>query len=153
MQPQPEPVAGGPARIAVVVTLGLALAGFAAAAVLPVYAGTTTESTTSGSVTGAVTTTTTDATATLAQVNGPGVLVVLAVPVLVAALPLLARRASAFRALRVTTAVLLPVLTLVGAMSVGVFFAPAALAAVVAAALPGRSAASSAPPPPTTQPA
>ncbi|MFE7408045.1 hypothetical protein [Isoptericola sp. NPDC057559] len=139
----PGPAAGGPARVAAVVTLVLALAGFVVAALLPVYSGSTAEM--SGDpVTGAAVRTT-ETTATLAQVNGPGILVVLALPVVVAALPLLARRARGFLALRVTTAVLLVLMTLLGALSVGILFAPAAVAAVVAAALPGMRAAPAAP--------
>jgi len=134
------------------VTLALTLAGFVVAALLPMYAEST-ESTSTDPVTGVEATTTTDTTATLVQVNGPGVLVVLAVPVAVAVLPLLARRVGAFFALRVTTAVLLVAMSVLGGLSVGMLFAPAAVVAVVAAALPGRRAAPAAPSAPTAQPA
>lgn len=135
--PQDEGAAGGPARVASVVTLALALAGSLTAALLPVYSGSS-ESLTTDPATGETVTSSTESSATLAQKNGFGVLLLLAVPVVVAALPLVARRSGTLRVLLVTTAVALAAVTVLGALSVGTFFAPAAVAAVVAAALPAR---------------
>ncbi|HEU4642597.1 MAG TPA: hypothetical protein VFS44_09090 [Gemmatimonadaceae bacterium] len=72
-------------------------------------------------------------TATLLAVNGPRALIALLLPVLLTALPLLARRPATRRRLAGAAAVLLGVFVLLGAASVGLFYLPAALALVLAA--------------------
>ncbi|TDE95830.1 hypothetical protein EXU48_06095 [Occultella glacieicola] len=68
----------------------------------------------------------------LIALSGPGVLVALAIPVLLAGLPLLLRG----RITAVLTAVLLFAFAIFTLLGIGVFFLPAALAAVVALFLP-----------------
>jgi hypothetical protein len=86
---------------------------------------------------------------TLVQSDGWTVLLPLAVPVLLAAAPTVLRRPRARRAALLAAGVLLPVFVILAAASIGLFYAPAALAMVVAAirsgTARGTSAGSSAP--------
>ncbi len=66
---------------------------------------------------------------TLAGVNGPGVYLVLAIPVLMASLPLLVRG----RAVRLVSALLLMGFVVVGLASVGLFYVPSAISMILAA--------------------
>lgn len=66
--------------------------------------------------------------------EGPSVLIVVAIPVLLVALPLLLRSATARRRARMVIAVLLGVLVLLGAMSIGVFFVPTLIATITSVA-------------------
>jgi hypothetical protein len=70
---------------------------------------------------------------TLLEVEGPRVVPLLAVPVLVASVPVLVR-GRANRAARVLSAVVLLFLTVLAAASVGIFFLPSAAVMVAAAA-------------------
>jgi len=63
------------------------------------------------------------------SVDGAWVLVVVSVPVLVTLLPMLVRRRSA----RIVSAVLLWIGCVLGALSVGIFFVPAAILMTIAA--------------------
>ena len=65
------------------------------------------------------------------SVDGSWILVVVSVPVLVALLPVLVRRRAAF----IFSAALLWIGCLLGLLSVGIFFIPAAIAMTLAAAL------------------
>ncbi|UUT35940.1 hypothetical protein [Microbacterium elymi] len=76
-------------------------------------------------------------TQTLLQMQGSAYLLVLVIPVLIAAVPLLLR-GRAWRVSSIVAAVLLGVFALVGALSIGVFYLPAAIVEVVAACLPVR---------------
>jgi cytochrome bd-type quinol oxidase subunit 2 len=60
--------------------------------------------------------------------EGPSVLIVVAIPVLLVALPLMLRSAPARHRARVVIVVLLGLLVLLGAMSIGVFFVPTLIA-------------------------
>lgn len=75
---------------------------------------------------------------TMLQVVGPRLLVVLAIPLAAALLPLWAR-GRAWIVLSIVSAALLWVFVLLGALSVGLFFLPAALVAVVAACVPSEA--------------
>ena len=77
---------------------------------------------------------TTETQRTLVASEGPSVLGLLAVPVLVAAIPVLARRTRRAREARIGTAVALLVCAALGAMTVGVAYLPAVALAIVAAA-------------------
>ncbi len=63
--------------------------------------------------------------------EGPSVLIVVAIPVLLVALPLMLRGAAASYRSRVVIVVLLGVLVLLGAMSIGLFFVPTLIAMIV----------------------
>jgi hypothetical protein len=80
---------------------------------------------------------------TLLEANGPGVLVPMLIPVVLTALPLLRFVSATRRRLEVISAMLLLVFVVVGALSIGLFYAPSAMAMLIAAALaasvqPGR---------------
>ena len=66
---------------------------------------------------------------TLPSVNGPMIYYTLAIPVIVAGLPLLLR----FRALRIICAALLATWVVLGAASIGIFYVPSAIAMALAA--------------------
>lgn len=72
---------------------------------------------------------------TLLEVDGPGVLVPLLIPVILSALPLVRLASASRRCLAVISAVLLLGFVVVGVLSVGLFYAPSAMAMLVAAAL------------------
>lgn len=63
--------------------------------------------------------------------EGPSVLIVVAIPVLLVALPLMLRDATASYRSRVVIVVLLGVFVLLGAMSIGLFFVPTLIAMIV----------------------
>ena len=63
--------------------------------------------------------------------EGPSVLIVVAIPVLLVALPLMLRGAAARYRSRVVIVVLLGVLVMLGAMSIGLFFVPTLIAMIV----------------------
>ena len=77
--------------------------------------------------------------ATLLDVNGLKVLAILAVPVLAAALPFLPLVHRARKIATVTAATIAALFVLLGAMTVGSFFLPTALALIVAAGSAGKS--------------
>jgi hypothetical protein len=62
--------------------------------------------------------------------EGPSVLIVVAIPVLLVALPLICRGATASYRSRVVIVVLLSVLVVLGAMSIGLFFIPTLIAMI-----------------------
>ncbi|AYG04869.1 hypothetical protein [Gryllotalpicola protaetiae] len=64
-------------------------------------------------------------------VNGPGMLVPLGIPLLVAVAPV-AARGRAWHPVSITATVLLAAFAVIGAFSIGIFFAPAALVEIVA---------------------
>lgn len=72
---------------------------------------------------------------TLLDVNGIGVLAPLLVPVVLTVLPLLRARSATRRRLKMVSAVLLLVFVVGGALSIGLFYAPSAMAMLIAAAL------------------
>jgi hypothetical protein len=66
---------------------------------------------------------------TLSSVNGPMIRYILAIPVIIAGLPILLR----FRAMRIISAVLLTGWVITGAASLGLFYLPSAIAMILAA--------------------
>jgi hypothetical protein len=77
-------------------------------------------------------------TKTALEVNGPWLVLLLLVPIAIAALPLFAR-GRAWVVLSIVSASLLWVFVILGSFTIGVLFAPAALLALVAACLPVRA--------------
>ena len=63
--------------------------------------------------------------------EGPSVLIVVAIPVLLVALPLMLRGAAARYRSRVVIVVLLGIFVMLGAMSIGLFFVPTLIAMIV----------------------
>jgi hypothetical protein len=63
--------------------------------------------------------------------EGPSLVVVLAIPVLLVALPLMLRNATWTYRSRVLIVVLLSILVVLGAMSIGLFFVPTLIAMIV----------------------
>ena len=63
--------------------------------------------------------------------EGPGVLIVVALPAVLVALPLLLRSERARRRARVVIVVLLGVLVVLGALSIGLFFVPTLVAMIL----------------------
>lgn len=114
-------------RTLAIVALALAAAAVVVLLVVPIYAGESETLTLGGTIGRART------HATLLQVNGAHALGPLLFPVAVAALPVLWPQA---RALRVVAAVLLGGFVFLGAMSIGLFYLPALVAAVGAAVMP-----------------
>jgi hypothetical protein len=76
--------------------------------------------------------------ATLIEVNGPGVLLVLALPIIFTAIPLALRPSRWHRLAEVAAVVLLAMFVILGVASLGMFFVPAALLAAAAAVLGRR---------------
>jgi len=72
---------------------------------------------------------------TLLDVDGIGVVVPLLVPIVLTALPLLRTRYATRRRLEMVSAILLLVFVVGGALSIGLFYAPSAMAMLIAAAL------------------
>jgi len=108
-----------------IIALVLAAAGSLAAALLPSYTRATVTSEGLESIT----------SLTLLEVNGPTALIPLAIPVLLAALPLFTPRRG-WQAASVVSAVLLVLFTAVAMFSLGTFYPPAAIVAIVGACLP-----------------
>lgn len=123
------------AFVATVLPLGLA-------AWLPVASEVTTDS--SG--------VTVEARRTLLAGEGSSILFVLAVPALVAAVPLITCRTGRAQTARITAAVTLGVCVALGAMTVGVAYLPAAALALVAAVRGRQDPAPTPPPPPPLTP-
>jgi len=119
-------------RIVQLVALGLALSATVYLLAVPTYSGQSTTVTSDG------TTTTVEVAQTLLAANGPGVLGVLLLPVLLTAVPAL-WWGRGRTAVGVTCAVLLLLLCVVGLLTVGVFFFPAAVVATVALVVPAWS--------------
>lgn len=117
-----------PKRVVQIAALALALTAALMIAVLPMY----TEMTVSSDGTEST------SRATVLEVNGLWVLVLIAVPVLLAALPLSAR-GRAWQPLSITSAALLSACVVLGMVSIGLFFLPAAVVAIVGACLSPRS--------------
>ncbi len=114
-------------RAVQLVALVLAVAAASALAVLPTYIEMSVTSDGAQSVRGA----------TLVEANGLWAAFLLAVPVVVAALPLLAR-GRAWQPLSIASVVLLFGCVIVGFLSIGWYFLPAAIAAAVGAGLSPR---------------
>jgi hypothetical protein len=123
--------------VAGAVSLGLAVAASAALAVLPT--GSKVAAVRPGEPMGEVVT-----RESLLEHEGPSVLGVLAVPVLAAAVGVAAGRGPDQRRARTLSAVLLWVFSVLGAMSIGIFYVPAAAAMTVAACAPRFSRAEAA---------
>lgn len=66
--------------------------------------------------------------------EGPSVLIVVTIPVLLVALPLLLRGANSRHRARVVIVVLLGILVVLGALSIGVFFVPTLIAMITSMA-------------------
>jgi hypothetical protein len=115
------------ARIARWFAAGWAIAAFIALLVLPVYS----------SITTTMNGTAVRGSATLLSVNGPRVLFVLAVPVLASLLAIIPAPSRVQRVLAIAAAAIASGFVLLGAMTVGVFFLPTALALILAALSPG----------------
>ena len=110
---------------------GIAVALALVATVLSAFGTTGTSETVGMSSDGTVTHSV--AQTTMLQTEGPSILVVLAVPVFLAALPLLVPRRHR-RVVATLSAAMLGVFVFLAMLSVGIFFVPAFIAAVVAAA-------------------
>ena len=67
--------------------------------------------------------------ATLSSVNGPSIYYILAIPVIIAGVPILLR----YRTARIISAVLLTGYLVIGAASIGVFYLPSAIMMLLAA--------------------
>jgi len=119
-------------RIVQLAALGLALAATVYLLAVPTPSGQSTTVTSDG------TTTTVDTAQTLLAVNGSGMLVVLLLPVLLTAVPAL-WWGRGRTAVGIFCAVPLLLLCVVGLLTVGVFFFPAAVIAVVALVVPAWS--------------
>ncbi|ACQ80229.1 hypothetical protein Bcav_1974 [Beutenbergia cavernae DSM 12333] len=118
--PDARPRRRTPAGIARWVAFGLACVAVGYLLLVPVYAGV--EATSTGSAV--------ETTATLLEVNGPTALVSLAFPIVMTIVPILVggRRG---RVVSVLCTVLLVAFVILGGFSIGLFFAPAGLAAIV----------------------
>ena len=114
--------------------LVLAAAASVFLAFLPVYSGVASDSNGNSAET----------SATLVQVNGPSVIVLLAIPIAISLLPLFTR-GRAWQPLSIAAAVLLGLAVLLGSFSIGIFFVPAMIVEVVAACFPTRAASRKAP--------
>ena len=71
--------------------------------------------------------------------EGPSVLIVVAIPILLVALPLALRGATASYRSRVVIVVLLGVFVVLGAMSIGLFFVPTWIAMIVSLSAQGAT--------------
>jgi hypothetical protein len=80
----------------------------------------------------------TTAAVSLLQSMGPSVFLIVAIPVVIAALPLFSRGRT-WVVLSIVSAALLWTFVVLGALSIGVFFMPAAILSLVAACIPARS--------------
>jgi len=81
----------------------------------------------------------------LLQMNGWRILVVLGAPVIFAAVPVLLRRSAHIRTLCIAAAVLLCTYCLLGALSIGLYYAPSAGLMIAAAATAPKTAQASRP--------
>ena len=70
--------------------------------------------------------------------EGPSVLVIVTIPLLLVALPLVLRDSKASHRARVVVVVLLGILVLLGAMSIGLFFVPTLVAMIVSLTLESK---------------
>ena len=122
----------------VVLALVLATAATAALLVVPFYTGVRATAVAVPGQTAPPVPVVATRTATLVEVNGPGVLVVLAIPIALPVLALAAGKSRFRRATHVVGALLLVGFCLLTGFSVGLFYVPTALAMVVAAALAFR---------------
>ncbi|MDM4764400.1 hypothetical protein QT381_15475 [Galbitalea sp. SE-J8] len=112
-------------RVTQYVAAALALAAALAIALLPSYIQVSTTSDGQESIT----------SGTVLEVVGIWFLLVLAIPLILAALPLSAT-GRAWQPLSIVSAVLLSIFALVGSLSIGWYFVPATIAAIVAVFLP-----------------
>lgn len=110
-----------PKRVLQFVAAGLAVAAAAAVIALPLYSRASSTSAGDQQVT----------SSTVLSVVGPTVLLTVLVPVLGAALPLVAR-GRAWQSLSVVSATVLAVFVVLGLLSVGWFFIPALIVSVIA---------------------
>lgn len=110
-----------PQRIAQLVALGLAVVAALAALFFPAYTIATSDS--AGNQV--------ETTQSIFEAHGPVFLAIVAVPVVFAAAPLVAR-GQAWRPVSITSVVLLGAFVLVGILSIGTFFIPAFVCALVA---------------------
>jgi hypothetical protein len=120
-------------RIALGVGLVLGLLPALGLLVIPMYGIVTTTMRTGGAPTSS------SGAASLLEVEGPSVLVPLALPLMLVMAPMLARRASERRAITRLAAILMTVFVVAGSFTIGLFFLPAAIA-LWAAIPPGSSA-------------
>ena len=111
------------------IALVLGVAASALLAFLPVYSGVTSDSNGISIET----------SATLVQVNGPSVLILLAIPITISLVPLFTR-GRAWQPLSIAAAILLGIVVFLGILSIGIFFMPAMIVEVIAACLPTRAA-------------
>jgi hypothetical protein len=132
-----NPAGARPGRIAVLMAAALALSASLLLLGLPVYQGmveaTRLEPSAARAGAGSGT------QATLLEVNGPWAVVVLLIPIAVATGPLLLLRRVRWRTAVFVSTVLLSILVVISGFSVGVFYAPSALALGIAALLELRS--------------
>jgi hypothetical protein len=117
-----------PRRMAQLIALALVLLAALAVLVVPAYEGSV-----AGSSAHAETT-----SSTVLEVSGPGVLITLVVPLVIAAAPVLTR-GRPWLAVSIAAAALLTAFTALALLSIGVFLIPAAVAAIVALFLPVRA--------------
>lgn len=116
-------------RIVQLTALVLALLAYLALAfAVPVYSTYSTDSSGSG----------TSGDQTLVEANGIAVLFVMAIPVVLTAIPLIVR-GRAWPTVSLVTGLLVVAFVLIASLSIGWFFVPAMIAAIVAVALPPRA--------------
>jgi hypothetical protein len=120
--------------LANVLALVLAVSAFLLLLIMPVY-----QSVRSSAVLDAgaeaQTAVTTVSQATLLQQNGPAVLVILGISILIPLLPFILRRATRQLSWRLAPAIVLTALCILAGFSIGLFYVPAALALWIAASL------------------
>jgi hypothetical protein len=80
----------------------------------------------------------TTAAVSLLQSMGPSVLLIVAIPIVIAALPLFSRGRS-WMVLSIVSAALLWTFAVLGLLSIGVFFIPGGILSLIAACIPARS--------------
>lgn len=80
----------------------------------------------------------TTAAVSLLQSMGPSVLLIVAIPIAISALPLFSRGRS-WMVLSIVSAALLWTFAVLGLLSIGVFFIPGAILSLIAACIPARS--------------
>jgi hypothetical protein len=114
-----------PRRLAQSVALALAVLAILAILLIPMYGSATSDSS------GQFATT----TVTVLAVNGPGILIVLAIPFVIALAPIVVQ-ARATKPVSIAAAALLTAFSLISLLTIGGFFLPAAIAEIIAVFLP-----------------
>lgn len=115
-------------RLAQLIALALVVLAILTILLIPMYGSGTTDSSGQGAT----------STDTVLAVNGPGILAVLAIPLLISLAPVVVQ-GRAESPVSIASAVFLCAFTLIAMLSIGGFFLPAAVAEVIAAFLPAHA--------------